>query len=217
MGLSRIWTILFAFGWAVYGNKLPTVDLGYQVHQAIAYNVGSSDSPLSMNSNNNLQQEAVGFYNFSNIRYARPPTGNLRFAPPEPPLKNRTSVQTGSVGGTCAQSFPVWYLCGRALLSGAINSTDDCNASLIPRPDPTEQEDCLFLDVIVPQKIFVNARKSNAKGAAVMVWVYGGGFTFGKKYDDGDPSGLIKRSQEEDPNGKGVIYVIFNYRVNVTC
>ncbi|KIX92895.1 uncharacterized protein Z520_11371 [Fonsecaea multimorphosa CBS 102226] len=184
---------ILAFNGLVQGAKLPVVDLGYGLHQAIGYN------------------ETFDFYNFSNIRYARPPTGSLRFTAPQPPLTNRT-LQDGSSGGICPQSYPVWYLCGLALLSGSINSTDACDASLIPKPEPTEQEDCLFLDVIVPKQIFANASTKHTTGAPVMVWVYGGGFTFSKMYQDGNPVGLIQRSREEDPSGKGVIYVTFNYR-----
>ncbi|KIW97969.1 uncharacterized protein Z519_01553 [Cladophialophora bantiana CBS 173.52] len=194
MLLSVLLAPILGFCWVTQGVKLPVVDLGYGLHQAIAYN------------------DSLDFYNFSNIRYARAPTGNLRFTAPQPPLTNRT-VQNGSSGGTCPQSYPVWYLCGLALLSGSINSTNACDASLIPKPDSTEREDCLFLDVIVPKQIFPNASTKQDTGAPVMVWVYGGGFTFSKKYEDGNPAGLIQRSREEDPSGKGVIYVTFNYRV----
>ncbi|OAL40293.1 hypothetical protein AYO20_00029 [Fonsecaea nubica] len=193
MLLSVLLASIVAFGGTAQGLKLPIVDLGYGLHQAIGYN------------------DTLDFYNFSNIRYAQPPTGRLRFTAPQSPLVNRT-LQDGSSGGTCPQAYPVWYLCGLALLGGSINSTDACDASLIPKPDPTEQEDCLFLDVIVPKEVFANASKEHAKGAPVMVWVYGGGFTFSKKYEDGNPAGLIQRSREEDAGGKGVVYVTFNYR-----
>ena len=62
-------------------------------------------------------------------------------------------------------------------------------------------EDCLFLDVVVPQKIFEGAGKG--KGAPVLVWIYGGGYTGGSKSGSGSPAGLIKRSQSD--NSKGVI------------
>jgi len=126
------------------------------------------------------------------------------------------------VGGTCPQAYPVWYLCGLALLSGEIESAVECNASLIPKPEPLEREDCLFLDVIVPKAIFSSAAemqngtdKATATGAPIMVWIYGGGFTFGKKYGDGDPAGLMDKARQEDPAGRGVIYVTLNYRVNL--
>jgi cholinesterase len=93
----------------------------------------------------------------------------------------------------------VWYLCGLALLSGEIESAAECNASLIPEPEPLEREDCLFLDVIVPKAIFSSAAgmrggtdKATVTGAPIMVWIYGAGFTFGKKYGDGRPEILVK-------------------------
>jgi cholinesterase len=118
----------------------------------------------------------------------------------------------------------VWYLCGLALLSGETGSAAECNASLIPEPEPLEREDCLFLDVIVPKAIFSSAAemrngtstdKATATGAPIMVWIYGGGFTFGKKYGDGDPTGLMDKARQEDPAGRGVIYVTLNYRVSL--
>jgi hypothetical protein len=41
------------------------------------------------------RQDTGNFYNFSNIRYAAPPVGNLRFAPPQAPTQNRSSVNKG--------------------------------------------------------------------------------------------------------------------------
>jgi len=82
----------------------------------------------------------------------------------------------------------------------------------MPPPDPRETEDCLFLDVLVPEAVF-NNRNSKKGLAPVMVWVYGGGYTFSFKGNDGDASTVIKASQKsEDQNG--VIYVAFNYRVS---
>jgi carboxylesterase type B len=62
---------------------------------------------------------------------------------------------------------------------------------------------------VVPKKVFDNAGKS--KGAAVLVWIYGGGYTIGNKNGNGSPAGLIKRSL--DHQGEGVIYVTLNYRL----
>jgi carboxylesterase type B len=85
------------------------------------------------------------------------------------------------------------------------------SAELEPPPDPRETEDCLFLDVLVPESVFNNRHKKKNL-APVMVWFYGGGFTFSFKGRDGDASTIIKSSQQsEDSNG--VIYVAFNYRV----
>ncbi|OMP82096.1 Lipase 5 [Diplodia seriata] len=63
-----------------------------------------------------------------------------------------------------------------------------------------ETEDCLFLDVIVPKKIFESA------GSAA-----GGGYTSGSKISYGNPAGLIARSQTGSSDG--VVFVALNYRL----
>ncbi|KAH7137437.1 Alpha/Beta hydrolase protein [Dactylonectria estremocensis] len=186
-----------AFAWAVAvapsgicSDPLPTVDLGYEIHQAISFN------------------ETGQYYNFSNIRYARPPTGELRFTPPQPPETNRTAIQKGQVGASCPQALAEWYVCQDALRRGTVQSPAQCGKHLLPPPDPLDREDCLFLDVITPRANFDDPTRK----APVMVWVYGGGYAFGRKGLDGDPSGLIERSKEVDTEGRGVIFVTFNYR-----
>ncbi|KAI9763169.1 MAG: hypothetical protein M1840_000881 [Geoglossum simile] len=176
-------------------GALPTVDLGYEVHQAASLN------------------STGGYYNFSNIRYGQAPVGHLRFSAPLPPLTDRSVVQKGNVGRVCPQAYPVWYLRVLAQASGSPDAAAALanDSALIPPADPREDEDCLFLDVLVPEKIFARANDTgcSCSGAPVMVWIYGGGFTFGEKDNSGDPAGLILRSQEA---GDGVIYVALNYR-----
>jgi carboxylesterase type B len=49
--------------------------------------------------------------------------------------------------------------------------------------------------------------------APVVVWIHGGGFTYGSKTSAGDPAGLIAQSQN---NGdEGVIVVTINYRLGL--
>jgi len=108
----------------------------------------------------------------------------------------------------------VWYERGLAILAGNPNATSGPDSDFIPAPDPREDEDCLFLDVLVPKPVFENARREKNKGAAVMVWIYGGGFTFGAKGGDGNPTGILKKSQEVEGSPDGVIYVAMNYRVS---
>jgi carboxylesterase type B len=138
--------------------------------------------------------------------------GPLRWVAPQEPLTNRTVVQTGDIGKACPQSYPTWYLRGKQYIAGNPNAGTLSPEQLIPPPDPRETEDCLFLDVLVPKAVF-DSRGSKEGLAPVMIWVYGGGFTFSFKGNDGDPSTIIKSSQQsEDTNG--VIYVAFNYRVS---
>jgi len=141
-------------------ERLPVVDLGYTIHQAISYNVSSS---LFETVGWLTRLQSTGqYYSFSNIRYAQPPTGDLRFAAPLPPLTNRT-LQKGEIQRSCPQAYPLWYLRN-------IRQLDD-----VPPPDPDEDEDCLFLDVVVPEKAFEKAKGNGRGGAPVMVWIYGGG------------------------------------------
>lgn len=81
------------------------------------------------------------------------------------------------------------------------------SSSSVPEPGPLETEDCLFLDVYVPEKI-LNSANSSA-GAAVLVWIYGGGYTGGSKYYN--PAGLLAESGTL--GDAEVIYVAMNYRL----
>jgi acetylcholinesterase len=83
-------------GTAVAQNvTLPEIDLGYEVYQAAGFNVRHTDYCIYLLFN--TTQDTGNFYNFSNIRYAAPPVGNLRFAPPQAPAQNRSSVNKGGV------------------------------------------------------------------------------------------------------------------------
>lgn len=169
------------------------------------------------------EQEPHGTYNFSNIRYAAPPVGDLRFRAPVPPKQNRTEVQTGSAGRVCPQASPLWQdEISPAFLASVQSGTpfnQSTNISAYPytpqTPDPRTTEDCLFLDVVAPKKIFDRAQNKTlapqSSLAPVLVWIYGGGYTIGEKTEY-DPTGLIQRSGE---NGDGVVYVALNYRVSL--
>lgn len=61
-----------------------------------------------------------------------------------------------------------------------------------------QAEDCLFLDVLAPQEI--------KAPLPVMVWIYGGSYTYGFK-DIFDGQGLLAASNN------GIIYVAINYRL----
>jgi carboxylesterase type B len=114
------------------------------------------------------------------------------------------------------------------------------NASSLPVPDSLTSEDCLFLDVFVPQKIFSDAscgkdhRQRPKNGgqvslkfpidiqgtnifylilAAVLVWIYGGGYVTGTKSYYGSAASLVSRSL--DNNGEGIIFVEINYRLGL--
>ncbi|KAF2758226.1 acetylcholinesterase precursor [Pseudovirgaria hyperparasitica] len=185
-------------------NDLPVVDLGYQLQRASSYFEAQEESQTS-------------YYNFSNIRFAAPPTGELRWRAPQAPAVNRDVIDDGnSIERVCPQANPGWqvlipnflvdYLSGQ-------NFTPPANTTFSPPPkDPRETEDCLFLDVFTPKEVFEQAGKGY--GAPVLVWVYGGGYTAGTKAASGSPSGLLDRSFTA-PTTDGVIYVAMNYRLGV--
>lgn len=136
-------------------------------------------------------QEDTGLYNFSNIRYAQPPVGPLRFRAPEPPTGRTEEVQTGDQGRICPQAAPDWTLVAtqftEAFVKGEISdfdteaaiesAKDEMVESGLPAPradgNPQISEDCLFLDVIVSSAAFdAKGRGSwnNSDGAPVLVW-----------------------------------------------
>jgi para-nitrobenzyl esterase len=91
-----------------------------------------------------------GITDFLGIRFAAPPVGNLRVAPPAPPPAVAGTVSAAAFGSPCPQSASAF---GSA-------STD---------------EDCLFLNIYVPGS-GVSARNK----LPVMVFFYGGAFVGGE-------------------------------------
>jgi Carboxylesterase family len=81
MNLLRV---LFDF---IDANTLPLLTLPYATYQAQSYD-NSHD-----------------YYIFANIRFAAPPVGDLRWAPPAAPLQE-SGVQNGSLAHECYQSYP---------------------------------------------------------------------------------------------------------------
>jgi acetyl esterase/lipase len=137
-----------------------------------------------------------------------------------------------------------WLLITEQFLSGGnvsnMTTPAPLNASSVPVPDSQTSEDCLFLDVFVPQKVFSEAgcekdhRHRPKKGgqislkfpigtqstnifyfilAAVLVWIYGGGYVTGTKSYYGSAASLVSRSMDND--GEGIIFVELNYRLGL--
>jgi carboxylesterase type B len=159
-------------------------------------------------------EETGGFYNFSNVRYAASPTGNLRFRAPQTPSSNRSVVQTGNIGRICPQSIPQWIIEGTFFTANYTQGLP-FNASAWQSPgisvvgllnDPRTTEDCLFLDVVVHQKVLNSRGNRTGIGAPVLVWIHGGGYAEGSKSDYGTPGKI------EAPNDE-IIFVSINYRL----
>ncbi|KAL8917021.1 MAG: hypothetical protein Q9208_008196 [Pyrenodesmia sp. 3 TL-2023] len=171
--------------------ELPTLTLPYATYRAAGYNpVGN-------------------IYTFKNIRYAAPPTGDLRWARPAPP-KPESGIQDGSYGPICMQApIPGPKLTGPGAdlpIGRALNQY----LAGIPIPSfEAADEDCLFLDLHVPAA----AIKDPSLKLPVISWFYGGAYIFGAKDQFSaaipfyDGMGLLQQS------GGNAIFVSSNYRL----
>ncbi|OAP64298.1 hypothetical protein AYL99_00270 [Fonsecaea erecta] len=203
--LAWLWSSCWGLWGMVSAQGLPQVDLGYQIQQASSFNSTGQ------------------VYNFSNIRFAQPPVGKLRFAAPVPPTGRNTTVQDGSVGAICPQADPDWlpiaeafttaFAEGKPFNYSAVVAQLQANPPAPSPPDPRVKEDCLFLDVFTPKSVFDKAQnKTNGfNGVPVLVWIYGGGYTAGQKAGSGNPAGLIHTSQANGSDG--IVFVELNYRL----
>jgi para-nitrobenzyl esterase len=91
-----------------------------------------------------------GITDFLGIRFAAPPVGNLRFAPPAPPPALAGTLSATAFGSPCPQSASPF-------------GTESAN------------EDCLFLNIYVP-----GSGVSAKNNLPVMVFFYGGAFVDGE-------------------------------------
>ena len=131
-------------------------------------------------------------------------------------------MDNGSVGKICPQANPAWeliaavfdpdYLEGKPFNLSATEASLASREGSLPSLDPRTTEDCLFLDVVVPQDILKSGLNSTnlTSGAPVLVWIYGGGYTAGEK-SAYNPAGLIHASRAN--NSQGIIFVSLNYRL----
>ncbi|KFY46490.1 hypothetical protein V494_00448 [Pseudogymnoascus sp. VKM F-4513 (FW-928)] len=220
---------------ACESTPTPTVDLGYGRYAATA-NVRHNSLSYVTAPSDFRQNTGYPYYKFGNIRYAAPPVGDLRFRKPVAPQGSDSTVHDGTTGASCMQGNPAWYLqvaagqvlpaffegknvssvVGEAagLQDSGSSSSSTPSLSDIPEQEPTTSEDCLFLDVLVPQAIYESPRRTDKKekgGAPVLVWIYGGGYTAGDK--SGHAETLLASAKD---NGEdGFIYVAFNYRLGM--
>lgn len=116
---------------------------------------------------------------FLGLRYAQPVTGSLRWKAPQPVRPSADTQDATRFGNHCPQIFS-------------------------PFGNATETEDCLFLNVFVPNRRGDSDPDRN-DAHPVMVWIHGGGLVVGES----DEFNAIKLVQ------RGVIVVTINYRLGV--
>lgn len=163
---------------------------------------------------------------FSNIPYAQQPTGHLRFQKVSLPSGSSSTVNNGSTDIICMQAYPEWIVQLQAEAYGV--STETMEQILYAQSGQTEA--CLVLDVYVPTTVFDG--NATSKGsltillldempadttpstlAPVLLWMHGGGFTYGSKTSTGSPAGIIARSNLN--SSEGIIFVSINYRLGM--
>ncbi|KFX98253.1 hypothetical protein V490_02403 [Pseudogymnoascus sp. VKM F-3557] len=132
------------------------------------------------------------------IPYAKPPIGDLRFAPPEGYF-NHTPIDGSKFGHSCPQS----NVFGGSTPPNTKNLTA---AGLATLDDLTygyadSSEDCLTLNVWTKPQF-------GERNKAVLIWIYGGGYTIGESSDPIYDGQYI--ADQED-----VVLVTINYRVNI--
>ena len=133
--------------------------------------------------------ERNGVYEFLGIPYAAPPTGPLRWMPPQPVEHWRRPRHATHFGPTCAQVTELGVFAGPASI----------------------HEDCLYLNVFTTN--IRNDGKENAsghKGHAVLVWIHGGGNVDGES-NDYDATKLATGG----PKGTPTVVVTLNYRLGL--
>uniref|UniRef100_A0A8C6MA17 Carboxylic ester hydrolase n=1 Tax=Nothobranchius furzeri TaxID=105023 RepID=A0A8C6MA17_NOTFU len=123
---------------------------------------------------------------FLGIPYGKPPLGKLRFRAPQPVENWKYVKDATSFSNTCYQ-VPDTTLPG-------FRGVEMWN------PNTPLSEDCLYLNVWSP--VF----NKTSPAAAVLVWIFGGGFSVGTSSLDIYNGSILSKSE-------GVVVVSMNYRV----
>ncbi|OQN98799.1 hypothetical protein B0A48_15145 [Cryoendolithus antarcticus] len=141
---------------------------------------------------------------FLGIPYARPPLGDLRFAPPVPLDQSRVNIEAKAILPSCLQYFT-------ASPANAFNQ-DVLEYNLGGRNTTGHMnEDCLTLGVWTPTTSSHRSRatESHRKRLPVIIFIYGGGFsTGGQDVPYQKPTQWIQRTRDH-------IVLVPNFRSNI--
>ncbi len=127
---------------------------------------------------------------FLGVPYGRPPTGDLRFRPPESPRSWRGTRLATRLPPSCYQQRDLFF--------------GDFDGARYTEPSQPPSEDCLYLNVYLPKRSSHSRGEGeeeeegrgggdemsgNENGLPVMVWFHGGGFSRGSSSPRGDGDG----------------------------
>ena len=123
------------------------------------------------------------FAAFRGVKYAEDPVGELRFKAPKPFDADNA----------------IWDVSGNSKIACL---QEDLSSNLDPNGGLFGQEDCLVLNIYVPESAI-----TNQEALPVMAWIHGGGLVYGVNYyDDSGPQMYMDRD---------VVLVTVNYRLSI--
>jgi para-nitrobenzyl esterase len=173
----------------------------YPIYQATSFSnlalptaiTTSSSEPVVQIGAGTLRGSVAGSaFAFRGIPYARPPTGELRWQPPQPPLPWQGVREALQPGSACTQRT--------SGLTPFIAPMAQAYGANFEQPPIKSSEDCLYLDVWVPAWPV-------KRTLPVMVWLHGGSNTVG--------SGTQSTYDGVSLARHGVLLVTLNYRLGV--
>jgi para-nitrobenzyl esterase len=135
-----------------------------------------------------------GVASFKGIPFAAPPVGELRWRPPQPPVKWTGVRPAVDFGANCMQGRGGGPPPGAGARAGA-PPAPPAGAPAVQPPS----EDCLFLNIWRPASATPGAK------LPVMVWIHGGGFVGGSGASPGTSGTQFAK--------QGVVLVGLNYRL----
>ncbi len=149
-----------------------------------------------------VRPETDGIYNFKGLPFAAPPTGPNRWAAPAPAPRWTDTKAADTFGNRCMQPDSEGDYFDRLIEGHGLGGFKNFlikryTASQTPTP---MSEDCLYLNVRT-------GNLNSDKKQPVMVWIHGGGHSFG--------SGDFSYYQSNGLVEKDVVLVTINYRLGV--
>ncbi|KAF6759864.1 Alpha/Beta hydrolase protein [Ephemerocybe angulata] len=167
----------------------PVVNLGYTEYQGFPTAQGNID--------------------FLGIRYAAPPTGDLRFRAPQAPEAVDGIQLADKQPNICPQA---WFgLSPSSPWRTSANKTTSSSLAKRGFEVPPPSEDCLFLNVAVPGSELKESSKR-----PVVVWFHGGGYVSGSASWPGfAPGGVYDADEIVKLSNDNAIVVLIQYRLGL--
>ncbi|KAL8291696.1 hypothetical protein RQP46_001954 [Phenoliferia psychrophenolica] len=155
-----------------------------------------------------IGRTALGVDSFKGLPFAKPPTGDLRFAPPQKLNSTFPKFDASAFGKVCPEMWEPQVLPENILTKvtnfNEKNSQNPILQGVSESSDADWSEDCLTLNIFRP------AGLNSTAGLPILFWIYPGGFFFGSSvvYDG---TAMVARSVEL---GQPVIFIAANHRTN---